>query len=317
MSRTQARCGICGKDTSLSLLERYNEYTLHECSVCKGQFWDPMKNPGSEWYSHDERYANRNTDPQLGLGGDHMWFFGLLPHPKGRLLDLGMGTGNFLNAARQRGYQCSGVDFDPDALETARSVFGLSDVHLGDVFSAKEKFGEHSFDVITAFQVLEHVDNPYVFLTCARSLLKKGGYVALAMPHRGFADWMKPGDKPPRHLSRWNERTLVGALGRAGFDVIEVASLGVPLWYLVKRFHFWTDGVLSFGLVGKLQRAVQEASPVAGAKPRRSKRVAALKTLALFKDYTLFTIPALCLYVYLWVRGQHTLDVVALARTKI
>lgn len=317
MSNTQTRCGICAKDATLLEREAYGEYTLYECSVCKGQFWDPMKNPGSEWYSHDERYANRNADPQLGLGGDHLWFLGLLPRPSGRLLDIGMGTGNFLNAARERGYTCAGVDFDPDALETARSVFGLSDVYFGDVFSAKEKFGEHSFDVITAFQVLEHVDNPHLFLTSARALLKTGGYMALAMPHRGFADWMKPGDKPPRHLSRWNERSLTSALGRAGFDVVEVMSLRVPLWYLIKRFHFWTEGILSFGLVGKLQKAIKEAAPSAGAGFRHSRRVALLKTLALFKDYMLFTIPSALLYMYLRAHRQHTLDVVVLARTKL
>ena len=304
-------CGICGEASKLAQKEVYQTFTLFECATCHGQFWSPMKNPGSAWYTHDDRYSSRNAKPLMKPEREHRRFLERVP-ARGRLLDIGMGTGNFLAAAQRAGWSVVGTDFDEEALNTARSAFGLADVYPLDAVGTRAKFGDASFDAVTFFQVLEHVEDPRAFLAEVKALLKQGGTLSLSTPNRTFADFMKPGDKPPRHLSRWSKESLTDALKRAGFTDIVVEELSVPWWYLIKRFHFWTRGFLSFGMVGKVAAGeVKKKTNTVQAGP--SLKVRLLLIAAKAKDQILFAIPAILLFLFLFVQNKHRLDLFAVA----
>ena len=57
------QCGICKKNSNPIFKEKSGNYSLYECPLCGGQFWNPMKNPGAEWYEKDIRYSFRNKNP--------------------------------------------------------------------------------------------------------------------------------------------------------------------------------------------------------------------------------------------------------------
>ncbi len=305
------KCGICLSETDLVFKEEHGPYKLWECSSCQGQFWNPMKNPGSEWYEKDLRYSDRNADPHKRPVMTHRYFLRKQPAPNGTLLDIGMGTGNFLNAARKRGYTVTGLDFDRGAIAIAKDHFKLEDVYPFALSEYRKEFPEKKFDVITFFEVLEHLDAPGLFIEELKSILNSNGYIALSVPYRGSFNKFKQADFPPRHLSRWNRESMKIFLESHGFTVVHTKRFHVPLDFLITKFHFWTAGYLSFGLVRKIKAAQKLAGPADDTKsPKRYKTqnrnsgIFILFLLAKTKDYLLFTIPALFLYLYLLATNQ-------------
>jgi 2-polyprenyl-3-methyl-5-hydroxy-6-metoxy-1,4-benzoquinol methylase len=135
------------------------------------------------------------------------------------LLDVGCGDGAFLAAMARRGWQVSGIDFDPVAVEAARNVHGL-DVHVATVESVVERGA--TFDVVTASHVIEHVPDPVQFLSHCRRLLRPGGRMVLKTPnvdsfgsHRYGRAWR--GLEPPRHLHIFTLEALEACARKAGF----------------------------------------------------------------------------------------------------
>lgn len=302
-------CEVCKKEVEQVFKEKFGAYTLWECSVCHVQFWTPMKNPGAEWYEKDERYSFRNRDPLKTPEVDHREFLKDSPTPRGRVLDVGMGTGNFLKFAMASGYQGYGIDFDHDAVSTAEKTFGLKNVCVLDLDGALIKFGENFFDAVTLFQVLEHLDQPKESISKIRRLLKPGGYLAISVPYRNAPDYLKPHDKPPRHLTRWNRTAMKNFLENQGFEVARMKIIPVSIPYLITKFHFWFKKWTSFNLVQKI--AGDSKMALSAVKARR---VPQLQKLARIKDYVLFSIPALVLYVYFRLVGRNGLGLYVLAR---
>jgi SAM-dependent methyltransferase len=150
-------------------------------------------------------------------------------YPKvGRLLDVGCATGLFLNAMRGRGWDVHGVELSPYAADYARRTFGL-DVFTGTVQEAA--YPNHSFDIVTMWDVLEHVNDPKQTLAEVVRILRPGGMLALSLPDptcpeaRYFgANWI--GWDRPRHLHLFTPDILRCYLRDAGFGHIVFESLG-------------------------------------------------------------------------------------------
>jgi len=96
---------------------------------------------------------------------------------KGRLLDIGTGTGEFLKVASEHGFMAYGIEPSRRASEKA-SGFGPVLRSEFETLSFKENF----FDVVTLWSVLEHVTHPTQFLKKIHGLLKKDGLLALRLP---------------------------------------------------------------------------------------------------------------------------------------
>ncbi|MEK7647446.1 MAG: class I SAM-dependent methyltransferase [Patescibacteria group bacterium] len=318
------QCGVCLRETACTQRETYREFSLWECAQCSGQFWNPMTNPGAAWYEKDERYSDRNAAPLRRPVHTHRAFLDENPAPGGRVLDVGMGTGNFLSAAKQKGYEVWGIDFDRDAIAVAREQFGLEHVHVASLEQLREQFPDKQFNAITLFEVLEHVESPSALMQSIHSALADGGYVAISVPYRRGSRLLMPADLPPRHLTRWNRAAMRNLLEQHGFEVVRFRCFAASLTYVVTKFHFWTRGYLSFGLVNKLKRRTMASSTTGAAAPqsagatsvRPARSVSALFILAKTKDYVLFTIPALVLMAYLAMRGELRISLYALARKK-
>jgi 2-polyprenyl-3-methyl-5-hydroxy-6-metoxy-1,4-benzoquinol methylase len=102
--------------------------------------------------------------------------------PGGRLLDVGCGKGYFLDMARKRGWQAIGVDASITAVRFARNL-GL-EVHMGEL--KEVGLDEDSFDVVTAWNVLDQIYDPWGNLREIFRVMKRGGLIALRVSNLHF-----------------------------------------------------------------------------------------------------------------------------------
>jgi 2-polyprenyl-3-methyl-5-hydroxy-6-metoxy-1,4-benzoquinol methylase len=144
---------------------------------------------------------------------------------RGRLLDVGSGSGALLDRMRALGWEVEGVDVDASAVENARRK-GLN-VHLGDLEGCK--FPDGSFDVVTLSHVIEHVEDPQRLLRECHRILKPSGRLVLVTPnaqswgHRVFRDRWR-GLEVPRHLFVFTVSTLRYFAESANFRTVNAST---------------------------------------------------------------------------------------------
>jgi SAM-dependent methyltransferase len=234
-------CPICEREAPAVLVEAHGDYLLWQCMTCDVVFADPMRGPGSEWYEESKHYRQAyNPNVVESLQSHSELFFTLMPSPRGRLLDVGCGAGRFVLAARHYGYSAVGIDFNRHAIEWGRQKHGLDALFAMTLEEYIRRYPDDRFDVITFFEVLEHLDSPADFACIVHSLLKPSGYVALSVPDREglFSGRWDEGNYPPHHLTRWSSRALRHFWELHGFAVLKLQPIGSPSVMLLRRV-FW------------------------------------------------------------------------------
>jgi len=168
----------------------------------------------------------------------------------GRILDVGCATGDFLHMMERVGnWEVHGVEVDSGAASSARKVYGLDvkDGQLTDVHYP----GAH-FDVITIWDVLEHVHDPSAYLADMHRILRPGGLAIVRVPNvetwdaRLFGEhWV--GLDAPRHLYIFSAQTLEVFLEKAGFTVQKMRSVMLGYLPFALSVQFWLEESLSDG----------------------------------------------------------------------
>jgi SAM-dependent methyltransferase len=155
----------------------------------------------------------------------------------GRLLDIGAQKGEFLWYMRERGWQVEGVELD----NAVPNPQGLP-IHYGDFLEMN--FEAATFDAVTAWAVLEHVQDPRRFVEKAAALLKPGGrLVALVTNLNSIQGRWFRADDYPRHLTLFTRRSVRDLARRYGLTVTRIwtdqsvfgGALNGGLVFLVKR----------------------------------------------------------------------------------
>jgi 2-polyprenyl-3-methyl-5-hydroxy-6-metoxy-1,4-benzoquinol methylase len=155
----------------------------------------------------------------------HWWFEGrrqvirqvmrkhLTPRDGRRLLDVGCGTGGMFPLLEELG-SVEGAEASADARERAARRFGRFTVHTCELPNG---LPQGKWDVITAFDVIEHVDEPVEGLSQMRTRLGDGGQVVITVPAFQFL-WSQH-DEIHHHRRRYDRALLTSQLTSAGFRV--------------------------------------------------------------------------------------------------
>lgn len=275
------QCPVCLAETKLQFVEKHGDYTINRCPACDVVFSDPMKNPGADWYEKSEMYAVGRV-LHTAVGWQHNQFILDKDTYGKRLLDVGCGPGAFLSEAKKKGYEVWGLDFDRENVKVAKKRFGLKNIYAKSVADLARDFSGQKFDVITFFEVLEHLDDPTRFMGEIRGILESRGHIALSLPNRDRTlDPLGEGDYPPNHLTRWNRECLTAFLERNGFEVVKCVVKRFDsddlAGYLKSKIRFGiAKGIAKSGIESNNQKEIRKAASLMGMKDMIFKGCASL-----------------------------------------
>ncbi|MEJ2717184.1 MAG: methyltransferase domain-containing protein [Deltaproteobacteria bacterium] len=244
------RCIVCGS-VGAAVAFRKNGYGVWRCSHCGFKYADaPADNDfvrnfytddffegghdkfGYSDYAGSKESLLRSFRRKISL--IEKWI------RRGRVLDVGCASGYFL--------ECLGPGWDPYGCEPSRSMAEIARQRFGDRISVGEfdrYQSEHSFDLITMWDTLDHFVDPRSAVEKVRSLLGRHGFLAINLGDCGSMVARLLGMRwyhfiPPAHLSFFDRTTLSMFLKKNGFTVRETAYLGkyVDLAEIVLNLSF-------------------------------------------------------------------------------
>ena len=228
-------CVACGSG-EVRKLGTKNELDIVCCRRCR-----TLYTPYSPWYSSEYFYLGYYLKPEEvdtpGFVKTRLEEITaeFAPYRQtNRLLDLGCGAGDLLQAARKHAWQACGVDVSSHASKHVREL-GF-EVFAGELQAAE--FPDAHFDVITAAELLEHLFEPRALVEEVARILRPGGLFWLTTPHARGLSARLLGLKwqciwPPEHLQLFSIAGLKALLRDAGFRDVRVDTTGgnpIEIW---------------------------------------------------------------------------------------
>ena len=252
---TPRACPTCGSDQPAPELEK-DHMRIVRCGACdlvyvsptfdeahyktvyrSTEYQDIVRDLGIK--SHEYR-VQRFGRERVGIMAQH------LHAVRPRLLDVGCSTGFVVEAARDAGWEAIGLDLNPSAVEYGRSRgLDVRNVALDDA-----AFEDAEFDVVSLFDVLEHLHDPVRTLRACTRLLRPGGILFLYVPNYDSASRLVMGRDahfiwPTHHLNYYTPVTLRDLLQREGMSTEYLVTEGLDiadyLWYR-REVHGARDG---------------------------------------------------------------------------
>jgi len=236
-------CNLCGAKESKFLFQK-NGYNIVQCSKCGLAYVNPQpeKEEIKEFYKdHQEFYMERYPRKERSKLRDarrEIKRIRRLISPKkidsSKILDIGCSCGFLLKEVQDLGGDAFGIDISEWEVKYAKKKIGVkADVRAFTV----SKLPPESFDVITMFDILEHLLNPFQGLKECFQILKEGGILIVGTPDFGHPKAQREGKnwghlKPPEHLFYFSLLTLKYLGEKTGF-VYKGAFFRVP----------WKDGI--------------------------------------------------------------------------
>ena len=179
---------MCNGDTSKEAF-KIDGFSYHECSHCdslytkphlRDEVLDALYSDGA-YQVYQDNLVKKGEEIRKGILEERKFFqiknF-TYKDSVPSLLDIGCGSGTFLDVCKQNGWQVEGADFSWSAAKSVLENYNI-EVHQGDF--NKIKFNK-TFDVITLWGVLEHLPDPIATIKKAKELLNKDGMLVFEVP---------------------------------------------------------------------------------------------------------------------------------------
>lgn len=223
------KCADCGLITILPRLsaEEISAYYPDDY-VC---YYDAIE---------DEKNWLRRMDRQRGRDRRCKVIVDVARQP-GRILDVGCATGIFLSGMQKYGWECYGVEPSEYAASYARKKFGLN-IFRG--FLEESGWPDNYFDVVTLWDVLEHISDPANALDEINRILKPGGLLVTTMPNadsweRHWFGKYWSGWEVPRHYQAFTPETASRLFSLHHFEVEKIFSFTGRHGAMLLSLQFW------------------------------------------------------------------------------
>ena len=160
-----------------------------------------------------------------------------------KILEVGSGLGYFLDICEEAGIDCQGCDINEEVVRICNEKKNRSRVGSLDEF-----YGNNSFDMIFAFNLIEHLPNPKLFITECNRVLKKGGLLLIetpvqeSLPHifARLGDILTNyklnyyGINTNGHIFKFSVKTFQ-QLTKSGFEILYKKNIGSPFMEIFKK----------------------------------------------------------------------------------
>lgn len=163
---------------------------------------------------------------------------------KGKLLDIGAGTGDFLAVAKSDGWQTVGIE--PSA--KAKEIAIKKGVNFAQDLASLES---NSFDIITMWHVLEHVPNLEEYISELKRLIKPSGTIIIAVPNFKSYDAKYYGEfwaafDVPRHLWHFSKTAIQKLFAKENLKLVEVLPMKFDSFYVSLLSEKYKNGKMNF-----------------------------------------------------------------------
>jgi 2-polyprenyl-3-methyl-5-hydroxy-6-metoxy-1,4-benzoquinol methylase len=239
-------CPVCGSSDIHPILTAKDhsvsgeDFVIWQCQSCTLRFTQdvPDENSIGPYYQSQDYISHSNTNKGLlnklyqavrkftlgqksGLVISHTT-------QKGRILDIGAGIGAFLNEMKQKGWDIDGVEPDYGARQQAKNLFAINLKPTPELY----QLPHGSYDAITLWHVLEHVEPLQDYVAQLKKLLTPNGRIFIAVPNYTSLDADLYGNRwaaydVPRHLYHFTPRSIEVLVEKHGMKIITRK----PMWF--------------------------------------------------------------------------------------
>ena len=257
-------CPVCQSQTFEEYLT-VQDYTVSQeqfkivtCKKCGFRFTNPRPEEGAigEYYQAESYISHTNTSKGLiskiyqevrkfTLKGKLNLINRLSPN-KGKLLDVGCGTGMFLNVARENGWKVNGIEPDAGARKIAEEN---NQIKIND--EVLSSFQQETFDVISLWHVLEHIHQLNETIEWLKDRLSKDGSLIIAVPNHESTDAKVYQEKwaaydVPRHLYHFSQKSIKHLFAKHGFELKETLPMKFDSFYVSMLSTKYQTGKINY-----------------------------------------------------------------------
>jgi 2-polyprenyl-3-methyl-5-hydroxy-6-metoxy-1,4-benzoquinol methylase len=241
------KCPVCGSE-KIDAVFKATDHTVSKevfnivsCTSCTLRFTQDVPNAASidPYYKSEDYISHTNTSKGIinrlyqfarkrTLANKRRLIEKSTGIQKGALLDVGCGTGSFINEMKQSGWQVTGLEPDDGARKIAAEIYNIRLEGMDQFY----KLPAGSFDVITLWHVLEHVHDLAKYVGRLKNLLKDDGRIFIAVPNYTSLDaiiykeyWAAY--DVPRHLYHFSPRSMETLMQQHGLKIRQYK----PMWF--------------------------------------------------------------------------------------
>ena len=231
-------------------------FELIKCSDCTGMFTQDV--PGQEdigSYYASENYIS-HSDTQKGfinklyhrvrqktLQGKWALVKNETNTNAGNILDIGCGTGAFLNLMKNKGWQITGLEPDATARQNVEKLYQVAPMPITNFFT----LANGSYDAITMWHVLEHVHQLHEYIDKIKSLLTENGKAFIAVPNytsydaQYYKEYWAAYDVP-RHLYHFSPQSIKALVESHGMKLQKMKAMWYDSFYVSMLSEQYKNG---------------------------------------------------------------------------
>lgn len=231
------QCLLCHK-ANLKIIFRHNKYSILYCPKCQFGRISPLLNTHKLKKIYSKSYFNNKQEKAYFYDAQKkLKLVKKYTQPPLRLLDWGCGLGQFLKVAKTDGYRTTGYDISSYAASFVKNKHNI------EVFDKTYKLSGAKFDLITAWDVIEHLPDFFKTLETINNMLDKNGLFFLTTPNLLSLEARLTGrlwygyKKVPEHLNFFSPKSIKTTLSQTGFKTIKISRWGFyrSLGYLCQK----------------------------------------------------------------------------------
>lgn len=226
-------CAVCGNSIFYFLFSHHNDWQVKRCAHCGLVQVHPVpseKEVAALYHEDLEHFAPYEDQIPVHEAYFRQKIQQIQSFRKNKtkslaLLDIGCALGVLLSEAKKEGFTPTGIDISHDAVMYCRKR--KLKAEEGTMMSLRKKLGRAKFDVVTAFEIIEHERDPLGMIERVHDVLKPGGMAIITTPNHGglwrrlMGKWWF-GYQHPEHLFFFDPQSMRYLFEKVGFSKVRV-----------------------------------------------------------------------------------------------